>query len=52
MNTELVVAPEEAKKKGADKQEETQTHSKRENKAKTLRMISTAYNNVAACQNL
>ncbi len=32
MNTELVVAPEEAKKKGADKQEETQTQSKRENK--------------------
>ncbi len=31
MNTELVVAPEEAKKKGADKQEETQTQSKREN---------------------
>jgi hypothetical protein len=32
MNTELVVAPEEAKKKGADKQKETQTQSKRENK--------------------
>jgi hypothetical protein len=31
MNTELVVAPEEAKKKGADKEEETQTQSKREN---------------------
>jgi len=32
MNTELVVAPEEAKKKGADKQEETQKQGKRENK--------------------
>jgi hypothetical protein len=33
MNTELVVTPEEAKKKkGADKQDETQTQSKRENK--------------------
>jgi hypothetical protein len=31
MNTELVVAPEEAKEKGADKQEETQTQSKKEN---------------------
>jgi hypothetical protein len=31
MNGELVVAPEEAKKKGADKQEETKTVSKREN---------------------
>jgi hypothetical protein len=33
MNTVLVVAPEEAKKKKeTDKQEETQTQSKRENK--------------------
>jgi hypothetical protein len=31
MNGELMVAPEEAKKKGADRQEETETVSKREN---------------------
>jgi hypothetical protein len=52
MNTELVVAPEEAKKKRS-RQARGNTNTKQKTKqTKTLRMISTAYNNVAACKNL
>jgi hypothetical protein len=53
MNTVLVVAPEEAKKKKRNRQARGNTNTKQKRKqTKTLRMISTAYNNVAECKNL